>query len=225
MRLKFGRRNGKLNGMAKVLGLRKCEVLSFDLPAGYTCPAASICKAYADKGNGKIIDSKTMVFRCYAASVESRFKNSRLAHWHNYDLLKNLSESKMVELINRSIPKTAKIIRLHSSGDFFSKDYFNAWLEVALKNSNITFFGYTKVIDYVKAEKPSNFKLVYSMGGTMDNQVDGSIPTCRIVEYSEDSICKTKDDSHEDFEYIMKGLSFTINLHGTQPRNMAKMLA
>ena len=223
--LKFGIGNAKMNHMAESMNLKKSQVVTFDLPAGYTCPMASMCKAFASKKTGKIIDGKSMIFRCYAASIESRFKNSRLAHWHNFDLLKNLDEKSMVELINSSIKKNVKIVRIHSSGDFFSQDYFNAWVKVASMNQDITFFGYTKIVDYVKAIKPSNFKLVYSMGGLMDNQVDNSIPTCKVVEYSEDSLCKSKDFSHEDFYFIMAEKSFTLNLHGTQPKNRAKIQA
>lgn len=223
--LKFGIGNAKMNHMAESMGLKNNQVVTFDLPAGFTCPMASLCKAYASKVNGKIIDGKSMIFRCYAASIESRFKNSRLAHWHNYDLLKGLSESSMVELINSSIKKNVKIVRIHSSGDFFSQEYFNAWVKVASMNQDIQFFGYTKIVDYVKASKSDNFKLVYSMGGLMDNQVDNSIPTCKVVEYSEDSLCKSKDFSHEDFYFIMAQKSFTLNLHGTQPKNRAKIQA
>ena len=223
--LKFGKSNAKMNHMAESMGLKKSEVVTFDLPAGYTCPMASMCKAFASKKSGKIIDSKTMIFRCYAASIEARFKNSRIAHWHNFDLLKHLSESAMVDLINASLPKNVKIVRIHSSGDFFSQEYFNAWVKVASMNQKVSFFGYTKIVDYVKALKSDNFKLVYSMGGLMDNEVDNTVPTCTVVEYSEKSICKSKDFSHEDFNYIMQGKSFTLNLHGTQPKNRAKIQA
>lgn len=220
--LKFGTSNAKMNHMAESMNLKKSQVVTFDLPAGYTCPMASMCKAFASKKTGKIIDGKNMIFRCYAASIESRFKNSRLAHWYNYDMLRGLSESDMVDLINKSIKKNVKIVRVHSSGDFFSETYFNAWVKVASLNPNIVFFGYTKIVEYVKEIKPNNFKLVYSMGGLMDNKIDDTIPTARVVEYSEESVCKTKDFSHEDYYKIIEQKSFTLNLHGTQPAKAKK---
>ena len=71
--LKFSTGNRKINDLAKDLGLSKKEVVAFDLPAGYTCPAADICKSQANRENGKITDGENCQFRCYAASTESAF--------------------------------------------------------------------------------------------------------------------------------------------------------
>mgnify|MGYP001302947553 CR=1 FL=1 len=213
--LKFSKYNSKLNKMAVELGLAKSAVLSLDLPAGYTCPMANLCLTYANKINGKITDGKEQIFRCYAASSESAFTNTRKLRWHNFDLLRKLDTKSMVELILNSIPKNAKIIRIHSSGDFFNESYFNAWVEVATLRQDITFFGYTKVLPYVKAFKPANFKLIYSFGGKLDAQLDDSTPVCRVVSYSPKSACI--ESSSDDYIKIMRGESFTLNLHGTQP--------
>lgn len=191
-KLKFSSTNRKMNSLAKTLGVSKKQAVSFDLPAGYTCPAASLCKAYANKFNGKITDGKNMQFRCYAASLEAAFTNTRNAHWHNYDLLKNSDD--MANLIRESLPKNVKVVRVHSSGDFFNRDYFQAWVEVAQKNPDVQFFGYTKVLEYVTMNKPSNFSLVYSFGGIHDSEVTDSIPTCEVVKYSDESVCKDKSD-------------------------------
>ena len=221
-KLKFSSTNRKMNSLAKTLGVSKKQAVSFDLPAGYTCPAASLCKAYANKFNGKITDGKNMQFRCYAASMEAAFTNTRNAHWHNYDLLKNSDD--MASLINESLPKNVKVVRVHSSGDFFNRDYFQAWIEVAQKNPDVQFFGYTKVLEYVTIQKPSNFSLVYSFGGIHDSKVTDSIPTCKVVKYSDESVCKNHDDfeASQDYFKIVAGESFTLNLHGTQPARAKK---
>lgn len=221
-KLKFSSTNRKMNSLAKTLGVSKKQAVSFDLPAGYTCPAASLCKAYANRNTGKIVDGKDMQFRCYVASLEAAFTNTRNAHWHNFDLLKN--SNNMVTLIQDSLPKNVKVVRVHSSGDFFNRDYFQAWIEVAQKNPDVQFFGYTKILEYVTMSKPSNFNLVYSFGGIYDSQVNESVPTCKVVSHSNGSVCKDKSDyeASQDYFKIVKQESFTLNLHGTQPARAKK---
>lgn len=214
--LKFSKHNRKINELAKDLGLSKSEVVAFDLPAGHTCPAADICKAKANRETGKITDGKSCQFRCYAASTESAFKNTRNLRWHNYTGL--INSDNMVELINNSITSKIKVIRIHSSGDFFSTAYFKAWVKVAELNPHITIFGYTKVLPYVTAKKPDNFKLVYSHGGLFDNKVTDE-PVAYVVKNEQDAIggLPCKDNPAGDFYKIMQGVSFSLMLHGTQP--------
>lgn len=48
------------------------------------------------------------------------------------------------------------------------------------KAPDVSFFGYTKVLQYVSAEKPGNFKLVYSFGGKMDSKLKNE-PVAYVV--------------------------------------------
>ena len=57
-KLSFSKGNRKLNELATDLGLKKSQVISFDLPAGHTCPMASECLSKADKITGKITDGQ-----------------------------------------------------------------------------------------------------------------------------------------------------------------------
>lgn len=213
--------NEKLLVMAKSLGLKSNQVTSFDLPAGHTCPAADMCKSFANRETGKITDGDNCKFRCYASSMEARYTATRKAHWRNYDALRKLSLEKMVELILSSIPRTVKIVRIHASGDFFSKRYFQAWVKVAELCPDVTFFGYTKILPYVNADKPDNFRLIYSFGGKMDSKV-----TCEPVAYVVKNVAEAIerglhpaciDNPADDFEMIMQGRTFALCLHGTQP--------
>ena len=221
-KLTFSKGNRKLNELAKDLGLAKSQVVSFDLPAGYTCPNASECLSKADKVTGKITDGKSMKFRCYAASGEARFKNVRLAHWQNFEAIHGLSTDEIANLILSELPKGVKIVRIHASGDFFNKSYFNAWVRVAGSRPDIIFFGYTKVLGYVSAGKPQNFKLVYSFGGKQDSKLTTE-PTCFVVSDISQAILKgikiacPETKSANDFQYILRGESFALLVHGTQP--------
>ena len=222
MSIRWSTKNKKLVELSRKLGLKHNQVISFDLPAGYTCPAASLCQSFAHRETGRIRDGKDAEFRCYAASVESAFTNSRKAHWSNFEAIKGKTSKEIARIISESLPKNTKIVRIHSSGDFFNKTYFNAWIMVAKQNPEIIFYGYTKILDYVKAEKPSNFKLVYSYGGKHDS-LRTDEPTCFVVKSESDAkrlglhVACPKDDPANDYEYIMQGVSFAIILHGTQP--------
>ena len=221
-KLHFSKGNRKLNELAKDLGYRNSQVVSFDLPAGHSCPMASECKSRADRTTGKITDGKDIKFRCYAASIESAYSSVRKAHWENFDAVRGLSSDKIAELILSELPKGVKVVRIHASGDFFNLNYFNAWVQVSASRPDIRFFGYTKVLKYVSAGKPSNFKLVYSFGGKQDDLLTNE-PTCYVVPDLQGAILKgvavacPETKSANDFEYILRGESFALIIHGTQP--------
>ena len=218
LKLSYG--NSKIKKLADYLGHTKKQVASFDLPAGYTCRAAFLCQSFANRDTGKITDGKNMKFRCYAASSESAFPATRRLRWHNFDILKNMSFDAMVETIEASIPNEIKVLRIHSSGDYFTRDYFNAWLHVAKNNPNIMFFGYTKILEYAHYNM-DNFKIVYSIGGKYDNNLttESSIRVVETIEQGHAMGLPVACDNHpaDDYDYIVNGQSFAIALHGTQP--------
>jgi hypothetical protein len=212
-------------GNTKLLELshyKNCKVTSFDLPAGHTCPAADQCHSFADRITGKITDGDNCKFRCYAVSMEARYTASRKAHWRNYEAVASCRTSdEMANLILSELPKDVKIVRIHASGDFFSRKYFLAWVKVAQTRTDVQFFGYTKILPYVKYDKPDNFRLVYSFGGKMDSKV-----TCEPVAYVVKNIAEAIkrglkpaciDNPSDDFDFIMQGRTFALCLHGTQP--------
>ena len=219
--LTFSVGNTKILALAQALGLKSNQVTSFDLPAGHTCPAADICKSFADRESGKITDGDNCQFRCYAASMEARYTEVRKAHWRNFDALRKLTQEEMVELILSSIPKTSKIVRIHASGDFFSKRYFQAWIKVATIRADVQFFGYTKVLPYINIPKPENFRLIYSFGGKMDKKLKLQ-PVVYVVKNIAEAISRGLhlaciDNPADDFNLIMEGRTFALHLHGTQP--------
>jgi len=218
-KLTFSSRNTKLLELARY---KNCKVTSFDLPAGYTCPCADECQSFSDRITGKITDGDNCKFRCYAASMEARYSASRRAHWRNYEAMASCKTSKdMADLILSELPDNVKIVRIHASGDFFTRKYFLAWVKVAQARPDIKFFGYTKILPYVNYDKPDNFRLVYSFGGKMDSKV-----TCEPVAYVVKNIAQAIkqglkpaciDNPSDDFDYIMAGKTFALCLHGTQP--------
>lgn len=223
--LTFSYHNSKINELSKHLGIQKNQAVAFDLPAGFTCPMANLCRTYSNRQTGKIVRGSESTFRCYAASVETRYPTVRRMRWDNYRQLRGLSMGDTVDLIEMSFPVSAKVARIHSSGDFFSENYFYAWYQVACNKPDVTFFGYTKILDYVRfslAMDLPNFKLVYSYGGKLDHFLTNE-PVAYVVKHPADadkigvpiSCINTPSD---DYDFIVAGESFALALHGGQPK-------
>ena len=139
--------------LEKELGIKKkpgkkLNIYSFSLPSGYSCPFASDCLSKADRVTGKITDGKETLYRCFAASLEAIYINSRNLRWDNFDILKHLETDEMVALILEALPNDCDICRIHIGGDFFNQKYFDAWLKVASLRPDVLFYAYTKSLPY-----------------------------------------------------------------------------
>lgn len=222
----FSPANSKLSKLYKVRELQKYvkgkKIYSFDLLAGHTCPYARDCKSSVV--NGKIVDGPDTDFRCYAASLEVIFTNVYNKHSDNTNQVKGKSKDELVGLIRANLPKKAGVIRIHSSGDFFSQVYFDAWLEVAKTNPDILFYAYTKALPFwVKriSEIPSNLVLTASYGGRKDSMIaEYNLRSVTVVE----SVAHAKklglsvddNDSHASRPSIRQK-DFALVIHGMQP--------
>lgn len=203
----------------------KNDTVIFSLPSGYTCKFAKLCKSHCNRITGKIEDGPDTEFRCYAVTPEALFPTVRESRWNNLNLIKqaktiigmaNLIESPLIA------KKNIKLVRIHSSGDFFTQAYFDAWLLVAKENPNLIFYGYTKALPYwVKRlnQIPSNMKLVASYGGTHDNLISTFQLRSVKVVFSKYQARKLKLQLDHDDTLCWKGdKDFAILLHGTQPK-------
>jgi hypothetical protein len=225
--------NAKLSATARYFGLKNNQAASFNLPSGqaHICVAADLCRWFTDRESGRMTAGPNAQFKCYAAKVESYAPSARKMFWANYDALVEQGVNNkefMVETLSTMLYENPKvrILRIHAGGEFFSKAYFQAWVEVARNFSNVSFFGYSKVLNYVMSERSENFGLHYSYGGKMDklwqHYTDSGvhIPTSFVVK-PEDArpapeICTDhKDDADyaKDFMYIMERRSFSLLVH------------
>lgn len=223
-------RSSKMKHLAEILNLKRNEVASADLVCGYTCPCADKCKSYANKKTGYITDSKNCEYRCYGTSLEAAFPSVRALHWNNYDLVRNAKTAdKMTDVILPAISDYVKVLRVHSFGDFFNDNYFQAWLNVAEKLPHISFFAYTKVLPYLKVPRPDNFSMVYSYGGIMDKFVTDE-PVAYVINSVADceklgipASCQV--NKADDYNYVLAKKSFGLVLHGNQPVGAMAMTA
>jgi len=218
--LKFGNPNAKLKALVKKLGK---TLKTFSLPSGWTCPAAKECLSKADRQTGKITDGKETQFRCFQASSEAIYPSLRKMVWHNFDLIKNKigdGIDAVADLICDSLPKKFDILRVHVGGDYFSKKYLQAWIEVAKRNPDKLFYSYSKSLHFFKEfALPENLVLTASRGGKYDDLIDAHAFKEAVVVFSEqEAIDKGLEIDHDDAHAAFGAKSFALLLHGTQPK-------
>lgn len=215
-------------------GNAKIPFKSLNLPAGYSCPFAVKCKSMAiqDTNTGKwsIQDAIDMQYRCYAASDEARYLPVSSQRQKNFAILKRLKNrqemAKLIydSLLKEEVDKVSKYFRLHVSGDFFSQEYFDAWIAVARKIPDTVFYCYTKSIPFWinrLSQIPNNLKLTASYGGKYDAMIEQyNLKYVMVV----DSVNHAKDLGLEidiDDTHAYKGdSSFALLLHNIQPKGI-----
>ena len=232
--LKFSKANAKTQALKNDSELAdyltgKRKIYSLDLLSGYSCPYAEKCLSKAVQlptGKRKIRDGKKTEFRCFSASQEVQYTNVYNSRKHNFDLLRHLHFEDMVELINGSLPKNTGIVRIHVAGDFFSRQYLDAWYIVALRNPKILFYAYTKSLRFWVGgvtEMPTlhNFVLTASYGGRDDHMIDEFNLRSAKVVFSEAEAAELEleidhDDSHAA-KPSLRDQDFALLIHGTHP--------
>lgn len=134
-----------------------------------------------DRQTGKF-DDQSHDYKCYAAKPE-RFPGVRDHRWKNYEFVKNGGVPEL--------PKDAKNVRIHASGDFFNQDYFDRWLEVCSNNPKVNFWAYTKSLPYwIKRLDgiPDNLILTASCGGRNDQLIsEHNLKHARVIQTIEQS--------------------------------------
>jgi hypothetical protein len=230
MRLHFAPANAKIKALENSSFARKGKVYSFSLLSGHTCPYAKDCLSKAvEDGQGKrhIEDGPHTQFRCFSASQEVLFSQVYRTRKENHALveLAAVSVSDAAAAILANIPKKATIIRIHVGGDFHTKAYMAAWLEVARLRSDIIFYAYTKSLPFwvsLRDAMPQNFILTASYGGWKDGLIEKEKLRYSKVVFSVDeakqlSLEIDHDDSHAA-NPEKREESFALLLHGTQPK-------
>lgn len=219
--VKFSPANKKLRKLRARLG-GKVRIYSFDLLAGWSCPFAHDCKSWVtETGSTRTIhDGVGQRFRCYAASQEAVYKNTFAMRASNFiNLYDAHGVSEMVHLLEEAFPTNADVIRIHTSGDFFSRDYFQAWYIVARNHPGVRFYCYTKATPFlIGLRLPDNFRLTVSDGGTRsDLQLDLTCPVSYVVNTPEEAKTKGLAVSDDDYHAYEGRESFALVLHGVQP--------
>jgi len=121
------------------------NIYAFDLPAVVSCPNYKEC-------------FKT----CYANKGAFIWKSAKNSNTFNFALALHDLEFLKRELIKDIEKKNIKNIRIHSSGDFYSKEYFLMWVEIAQLFPELNLFAYTKTNEIDNIKTPQNFNIIKS---------------------------------------------------------------
>jgi hypothetical protein len=90
---------------------------------------------------------------CYAGKIETRYKNVHAAMSANFDIVRANSVAANVRELGEMISEfRAECVkwdapmefRIHHDGDFFSREYAQAWAIVVADNPDIQFWAYTR---------------------------------------------------------------------------------
>lgn len=125
-----------------------------------TCPNAAACA----KG-------------CYATMGAYKFSNVAKVFERR---LKLALSPKFTLIIDAEIKRRGvKRLRIHDSGDFFSREYTARWFTIIKANPQVEFYAYTKMVSlfkelYADGQVPTNLTIIYSYGGTEDKLIDRS---------------------------------------------------
>jgi len=234
--LKFSAANAKTKRLQQVPELSRHlfngrKVYSLDLLSGWSCPGAKDCLARVHvlhDGTKRVIDGLQTKFRCFSASQEALYPGVYNLRKHNFNLLRReTNEFGICNLILRSIPKNAGIVRYHVGGEFFSLDYLKGAILAANVLKNVLFYGYTKSLHHLWAIRfrcedltlgmiSPNFLITASEGGKYDSYIKRlGIRTAKVV-FSENETDLPID--HDDSHAATIGESFALLLHGIQPK-------
>ena len=149
--------NSKLKKTSKSLGLR---VFNFGIPAyksasgKLTCPFADACVKF-----------------CYAKKGAYIWSNVQPAFEKRYQLSKT---DDFVNKMNQEIiKKKPDYVRVHDSGDYYSKAYLRKWLAVAIHNPQVRFYSYTNCVEMLKnTNLPDNYDIIFSDSGKQKHLID-----------------------------------------------------
>ena len=164
--------NSKLKKTSKELGKR---VFNFGIPAyktasgKMTCPMADECVKF-----------------CYAKKGAYIWSNVKPAFERRYEITK---QDDFVDVMTAEIrQKKAEYVRIHDSGDFYSRKYLYKWIEIMKQNPEIRFYAYTNMVQLMKeVELPDNFDVTFSDSGKQRHLIDKRMDKhTRIFKSKED---------------------------------------
>lgn len=149
--------NSKLKKTSKELGVR---VFNFGIPAyksasgKLTCPMADTCVKF-----------------CYAKKGAYIWSNVKPAFEKRYELTK--TDDFVNKMYEEIVKKKPDYVRVHDSGDYYSKKYLDKWIDIALLFPEVKFYSYTNMVQmFLDVDLPSNFDVIFSDSGKQKHLIN-----------------------------------------------------
>jgi hypothetical protein len=166
--------NTKLKSTSKEMNKR---VFNFGITAYKSMTGKLICPF-----------AKDCIKFCYAQKGAYSWSNVKPAFEKRYEITKT---DNFINLMNSEIKKKkVDFLRIHDSGDFYSKAYIQKWFKIANDNPNVKFYAYTKsFILFQGLTIPDNLDIIFSEGGKHDKLINTKIDRhARIFDNKNDLI-------------------------------------
>jgi hypothetical protein len=160
------------NSKMKKSSKKKIRVVNFGIPAYKSEDGSLICTGAADCISGCFGDQGAYNWGSTISAYEWRYRQTKLPSF-TADYSKALApkvktcERKQESLYNR----------VHDIGDYYSLAYWLKWDAIIRSFPSVTFYSYTKNIPMFKrlereGKLPTNFIVIYSLGGKYDFLID-----------------------------------------------------
>lgn len=102
------------------------EAWTFSLPSFVTCPGASPwCRKH-----------------CYAWRLEKLRPSCRRAYVRNLAI--SLEPKRFVPYVLDALPENATLVRIHVGGDYYAKEYCDAWYDICKTRPDTKFWSYSR---------------------------------------------------------------------------------
>lgn len=197
---------------------------AWNIPSGWTCPAAEQCLAKADRQTGKITNGSAQKFKCYSAMTE-RYPSVRKRLWANFDAVARKSPDEICKVL-QCLPDKVRRVRIHAAGDFFSQNYFDGWLEFIRSKPDVHFWAFTKSLPFWLSrlgQIPPNLVLQASYGGKHDELIEKySLKYARVVWSPEEAEALGLEVDSDDSlaAYGEKSFALLENFSKTKPKTV-----
>lgn len=174
--------------------LNNQRVYNFGIPAQSTCLWADKCKSY-----------------CYASKGAYSWSNVKPAFERRLECTKTNDFIPM--MIGEILSKKATHIRIHDSGDFYSREYLHKWFKIMESLPNVEFYAYSKSLPlFVNERLPRNFTLIKSEGGKRDDLINPLTDRHARIFKSESELKKAGYVNASDDDLKAIGKNFKIGL-------------
>lgn len=119
-----------------------------------TCPMAQDCIKF-----------------CYARKGAYTWSNVYKAHEDRYEFSK--TNGFVASMVREIKSKRADFVRVHDSGDYYSRAYLNKWFSIARQLPHVKFYSYTNMVQLVlSSEVPDNFDFIFSDAGKQKHLIN-----------------------------------------------------